>query len=299
VSVVSGSAPSSPAPIAKDFGVGAACPPATPSSEVVCVPGGPSLLGYPESAGWGALSGTPERLTVLDRFFIDRHEVTVARYRAALKRGFVPEKVVAEAVPFGPDHPLCTWTPEPADSEDHPLNCISWPGARAFCQFVGGDLPTEAQWEYVAQSAGRDRETLFPWGSAPPCCGAANDASCAKSAQQLKVCSELPVKTTPVDAFGDPGGDVSLGLGVVGLAGNVREFVRDAYYDYDDACWRATRIRDRVCQDPEALNRTTRGGDFTNHVKTAVGRRKISVGTPSNFTVGFRCAYAIAPETAP
>ena len=153
---------------------------------------------------------------------------------------------------------------------DHPVVIVTWEEADAFCQKVGGRLPTEAEWEYAARG-GRDG-AIYPWGNETP----ADDPSLPNGAA-LESDRPLPVKSYKAN-----------GYGLFDIAGNVWEWTADV----------GTLYREDPVTDPEGLasgsTRIVRGGSFGD----AASNLRVSNRTPNrpdrvNVNVGFRCARTL------
>lgn len=82
-------------------------------------------------------------VTISRAFDLMPTEVTVAMYRGAVKE--VDEQPA--------------WSKTP----DQPVVIVTWEEELAFCQAIGGRLPTEAEWE----RGGREG-AICPWGDQPP-----------------------------------------------------------------------------------------------------------------------------------
>jgi formylglycine-generating enzyme required for sulfatase activity len=273
-----------------------------------CADGGTFVFGNDTDFDQGQVAATPERLAIVGPFLVDRYEVTVARWRDALARGFKSPDAYPTTGRGALEHDTCaqfaasdqrwcTWTALPGALEEYPLDCVSWAAARAFCRFEGGDLPTEAQWEYVAQVYGRSAKTANPWGDAAATClfygdgksenavfarlwvcGGANNGrescllgnggpSCDGGTDTGNNCGKQSVLNPrqgpqPEDAVDHDGGDRSAGLGIVNLGGSMGEHTRDALYGLDSNCWAAAPLVEPVCDDPHASAHTVRGGTW-------------------------------------
>ncbi|MBN2494360.1 MAG: SUMF1/EgtB/PvdO family nonheme iron enzyme [Deltaproteobacteria bacterium] len=127
---------------------GAAC--------MLLVPAGPFWMGCDPKREEACPENEPGRQIDLAAFYIDRHEVTVAQYAACMQAG--------ECTPAG-EGGRCNGGR--ADRARHPVNCVDFSQAQAYCRFRGLRLPSEAEWEKAARG---EQGSKYPWGDAPASC---------------------------------------------------------------------------------------------------------------------------------
>jgi formylglycine-generating enzyme required for sulfatase activity len=291
------------------FGAQHPCDPSESTSRSICVPGGAFVLGSRVQTSFTNVTeaATPERIALMQKFFVDRYEVTVKDVRDAMAKGFVPppNSIMKNdgALTSGSVAGNCTYSTTPLGREDYAVSCVSWTFAHALCQFRGGDLPTEAQWEYAATAAGRTHKTLYPWGDDAPTCDRAVYGR-AKTGAGDVTCSALgahPLPTTAVDGHDGNPGDVTP-LGIVNLGGGVLEWTLDSAQSYDGDCWGAAGLVDPRCWEENAPTRSLRGGSWIAEMLPSAAYRPASSGAagaseiedivPAQTQAGFRCAYA-------
>ncbi|MBN1202382.1 MAG: SUMF1/EgtB/PvdO family nonheme iron enzyme [Anaerolineae bacterium] len=151
-------------------------------------------------------------------FWISRYEVTNAQYAAFLNAQGNQSEGGTTWLEADSDYVRIhqqggTWAAD-AGYEDHPVVEVSWYGARAYSEWVGGRLPTEAEWEYAAR--GPDG-WLYPWGNEAPTCEQANTSGCEGG-------------TAPVGPEQRTGG--ASWVGALDMSGNVWEWTSTLYQAY-------------------------------------------------------------------
>lgn len=260
----------------------------------VCVPGGATVLGTKVSlvdslAPEGGGTTPPVRIFALDRFFVDREEVTVGQLRDAFAHG------LNAATPDALDGPLdpaagstCTWSAKPMGREDFPVTCVDWLTARAYCKYRGGDLPTETEWEHIATVAGSAEKRLYPWGDEVLGCDQAVFARDPLGGVTTNIC--VGQGQTPAPVTSGPG-DVSP-LGVHALFGGVREWTRDVFAPYESPCWAEASLANPLCENVIGAGSHTYRGSSWLDPSAPVASRVSSNESQRGRDIGFRCVYA-------
>lgn len=261
----------------------------------VCVPGGAFFIGGSASVGWDAPS-LPQRVVALDPFRMDVNEVSVAQWRSAVANGLIsPDETpwpYAFAFPTKPDATFvgCTYSTKPLNREDFPLNCVTFRAARAYCQSVGGDLPTEAQWEYAAAAVGRPTESKYPWVSQVyPDCKQSVHSRGEGSLPGASACVPSGFGPQPITTATAPGQDVTP-LGIMNLAGSMSEWTADTVANYDDPCWAAKGPKNSSCV-VEGHPHVARGSYWGNEQAALTDRLSSSNLGYYGSSLGFRCVY--------
>ena len=117
---------------------------------------------------------------------------------------------------------------------NHPVCEVSWYGATAFCDYYGYRLPTEWEWQAVADFNG-----TYTYG-----CGTTISQTKANYVRDNPLGFSDFAFTTPVDHYS------SYGYGINDMAGNIWEWTSslyDPYYDYITIRGGGWNISDTYC----------------------------------------------------
>jgi len=236
----------------------AAGSPAVPE-EMVHIRSGSYPVGCPEGNSNCYEDEKPLRNVDVAAFCIMRYEVTVGEYEACVAEGICP----------GPgDSRGCNWRQK--GRKKHPMNCVDWTGAGAFCTFKGWRLPTEVEWEVAA----RGKESLdYVWGNDAPTC-----VHTVMKEGRKRGCGKGG--TAPI---GSRGPDISRS-GVRDMGGNVREWVASKYEPYPGGTI-----------EEDAKGFVNRGGSWMMEKGdfSTIHTRLVDTVDEKRPDLGFRCAVSL------
>jgi formylglycine-generating enzyme required for sulfatase activity len=244
---------------------------------LVYVPAGEFLMGSTDQDPGADSDEKPQHEVYLDAFWIGQTEVTNVMFAAFLSDlGNQVEEKATWLNAAASDVQIVqnqdgAWQPEPG-LEAHPVTFMTWYGARAYCDWAGGRLPTEAEWEKAARgSDGR----IFPWGDDMDC-SRANIIDCRSG-------GSLPVGSKP--------GGTSL-CNALDMTGNVWEWVAD----WHAANYYVNSPNENPIGPESGLARVVRGGSWlfdAKHARSANRRSDGPLITKPDY--GFRCVFPDSP----
>jgi formylglycine-generating enzyme required for sulfatase activity len=198
----------------------------------------------------------PQHSVFLDEYQIGKYEVTNKQYNQCLRA----DECIGSVRP---------------DKLDHPVVNVNWDDAKKFCEWVGGRLPTEAEWEKAASwdDTAKIKRT-YPWGETIDCTYANHSPG-----GSVRCVGDI----TPVGSY--ESGKSPYGL--YDMAGNVWEWVNDWYGE--------TYYRNSPSSNPlgpeSRDNRVVRGGSWgvdSKWVRSA--SRGGNYPSLPDRSIGFRCS---------
>jgi len=200
-------------------------------SERVLIEGGVFRMGEDvephATSSWPSGDERPPHAVEVGPFCMNTYEVTLQQYEDCVRED------VCDPTGLNWDDPdddsryetvhnhypqECWGEANEANCWDHPVNGKTWFQATEYCEWTGGRLCTEAEWEFAAKGPGFDRKD-HPWGNDDP------------TYELTNIPSTGPGVVEPVDWH--EAGDSY--FGIRNMAGNVYEWVYDGYELYPEA----------------------------------------------------------------
>lgn len=210
----------------------------------------------------------PQRRVWLDRFEIDREEVSLGEFLQWLRR---QQRPIPSEIRKLIDHMTVVHAVPPETLTRWPALYVTWAEASDFCRAQGKRLPTEAEWEKAARG---EQGNLFPWGRQPPAAG-------------LAMFGQYHVHEIPIVASVESGEKGRSPYGLHHMAGNAAEWVED-WFGIDYYVTMPDRNPRGVGQ---GRYKVVRGGSWKSApplLRTAT--RGGAAPEQRAGTIGFRCA---------
>jgi len=176
-------------------------------SEMVYIPPGPFLMGSDTVISYSR----PVHEVWLDGFYIDKYEVTNAQYAEFLNSVESADYHIPIRTHCGIEKIAGIFKPKKGCS-NWPVTYVNWLDAKAYADWAGKRLPTEAEWEKAARGGLAGKK--YPWGDRIT----HDDANYGG-----QVGKDKWKRAAPVGSFSPNG------YGLYDIAGNVWEFCQDGF----------------------------------------------------------------------
>ncbi len=241
-----------------------------PQDQKVFVKGGTFMMGSPDGEGYSR--ERPQHQVTVSDFYIGKYEVTNAQYVEFLNaKGTTKGQYEGNKV---------TWChlreieqvngvfKVKEGKENCPIRKVTWYGAKAYAEWVGGRLPTEAEWEYASRGGNQSKGYIYSGSN--------------------NVDDVAWYGSNSGSATHQVGTKQANKLGIYDMSGNVWEWCNDDWHESytnaptDGSSW----------GDGSGGDRVLRGGSYYGDAKDCrVAVRGISGPGGSSFINGFRVVF--------
>ncbi len=222
------------------------------------IPAGSFTMG----SDFGQSDEMPVHQVVLSAFWIDKTEVTNAMYAQCVRDQACLKPLVVASSSRANYY-------SSSEFADYPVMGVTYTDAKAYCEWSGRRLPTEAEWEKAARGLEGNN---YPWGNENPSCSTTNSLGCTGDTEKV---GSIPAGASD--------------FGVLDMTGNVFEWVSDFYQQ----TYYETSPLVNPAGPSEGTVQIARGGawDSNANVIRVTNRTMMNANTKSN-NVGFRCALS-------
>jgi len=259
-------------------------------AKMILIPAGEFKMGSND----GSDDEKPVHTVYLDAYYIDACEVTNAQYRKFVEATGHREPEGYGYVNGKWQEGFKPWSDRNFNNPNQPVVCVSWEDAKAYAEWAGASLPTEAQWEKAARGDLVGKK--YVWGDEfPPSALVGNFAD--ESAKRvftnwavIEGYDDGYAHTAPVGSF------PANGYGLFDMAGNVWEWCLDAYEkDYYSRSPKRNPVNNNLTN---VNSRVLRGGPWSSsnpdYLRCACRLR--FERTFRFATLGFRCCVVPAED---
>ncbi|WKZ34820.1 MAG: SUMF1/EgtB/PvdO family nonheme iron enzyme [Anaerolineales bacterium] len=225
---------------------------------LVAVPGGSFLMGHDQK-------DNPIHEVTLSDFWIYSTKVTNTQYAACVQAGICTPPDLENNPTFGSYRHI-----------NFPVTGVNHTQAGAYCAFVKGRLPSEAEWEKTARGP---EGNIFPWGDEAPVCDLLNFDFCKSETSAV---NDYDKGVSYYSAFD--------------MAGNAREWVADWYS--------LTYYSESPAEDPLGPEfgekRSVRGSSYQDGQDAVMPSNRFALDPEENLSdLGFRCVIEDPMHFAP
>jgi len=264
--------------------------------DMVLIPAGSFLMGSDD----GEANEKPVHEVYVDAFYMDKYEVTVAQFKKFVEATGHKTDAEKEGSSYAwtgkkwEEKKGVNWRHDAegksigSNNMNHPVIHVSWNDAKAYAQWAGKRLPTEAEWEYAARSGSKGYK--YSWGNENPVGkkgGNIADEAAKRSLGWTNTWEGYDdgfVFTAPVGSF-DPNE-----FGLYDMTGNVWEWSEDWF----DENYYSKSPKQNPKGPDSGTSRVLRGGSWDGGPRSVrCADRGNDEPADRDVNVGFRCAQDV------